>query len=138
MPTWAAACNTSEPTTEQASGEGFVDAGSRQIIGSRSPHTVTLLAPPESPNMRMSAPLLITERPCEVSVDNRERSTLWLVAANASRHVLDWNAATWESRSHGTGPQPSVPASIRERCECERRQPTRSGSRTWFATGPWG
>lgn len=71
-------------------------------------------------------------------VINREGSTPWLPAANASRHVLDWNAATWEDRSQGTRPQPSVPASIRERSECERRQPTRSGTRSWFATRPWG
>lgn len=73
MPTWAAACNTSEPTREQAGGEGFVDASSRQIIGNGFPHTVHCWEkwpnPPESPNVRMSAPLLITERPCEVSVD---------------------------------------------------------------------
>lgn len=62
---------------------------------------------------------------------------MWLLAANASCHVLDWNVATWEDRSHGTRPQPLVPASINERCECERRQPTRSGSQSWFATEPW-
>lgn len=53
----ATACNTSE----RASGEGFVDASSRQIIGRTSPHTVSIIEqwskPPESPNMRMSAPL---------------------------------------------------------------------------------
>lgn len=127
----------------QAGGEGFVDASSRQIIGRRFPHTVLLLAespnPPESPNVRMSAPLLITEGPCEVRVDEpRGLDTVAPSSAMPAAHVLDWNAATWEDRSHGTRPQPSVPASIRERSECERRQPTRSGTRSWFATGPLG
>lgn len=128
----------------QAGGEGFVDASSRQIIGRRFPHTVPLLAespnPPESPNMRMSAPLLIIrEGPCEVRVvQPRGLDTVAPSSAMPAAHVLDWNAATWENRSHGTRPQPSVPASIRERSECERRQPTRSGTRTWFATGPLG
>lgn len=57
--------------------------------------------------MSMSAPLLITKSPCEVSLDNRECSTLWLLAASASRHVLNWNAATWERTGHtGQGLSP--------------------------------
>ena len=141
MPTWATACNTSE----RAGGEGVVDGGNRQIIGSTSPHTQYIILleessnPPESPNMRMSAPLFDYGK--AVRSEGGQPRALNTVAPQQptpAATFLDWIAATWENRSHGTRPQPSIPASIRVRRKCERRQPTRSGSRTWFATGPGG
>ena len=61
MPTRATACNTSEPTIDRPVARALLMLAARQIIGRRFPHTVLLLAespnPPESPNVRMSAPL---------------------------------------------------------------------------------
>lgn len=140
MPTWATACNTSEPTTTDGPvarallmlAAGKSSAGDLPI---QYTYTAGTAREPEYENVRSAfdyGKAVRSERRRPKALDTVARSS----QCQPPRFGLersDVGEQVTRDRASALGP-----ASIRERCECERRQPTRSGSRTWFATGPWG